>query len=202
MVLSVTYTLTDDNQVIIDFCAKANDATPINLTNHAYFTLGEGSGESLDLQIASSDRLELKDNGIPTGKVLPITETVFDFSQSINIGKRQNSKGQNSSINKGFDDCYILNGNRDETNDEFVNVRAVLKSNNNKVKMTLFTDQTALQLYTGHYLSKPFKSYQGVCLEAQNYTDAVNHNHFPTSILLPNEQYNQQIIYQFSILEN
>lgn len=193
--LQVSYHLTDNNTLEIDYFSVSDASTPINITNHAYFNLGDETCESLDLQLLASNFLELKEDSVPSGKVLSVDNSDFDLRQSINIGERQrNTTDVNLKNMKGFDYCYVLD------NDEFSNAKATLVSKNNGVKMSLFTDQTAVQLYTGYWLSGVLNAYQGVCLEAQNYSNAVNISHFPNSILLPDDEYKRKIIYQFECI--
>ncbi|XQW86843.1 aldose epimerase family protein [Thalassotalea piscium] len=193
--LQVKYHLTDDNQLEIDYFGKTDAPTPVSVTNHAYFNLGNDSAELLDLQIAASNMLERKENGLPSGNILSVKNSDFDFREPFNIGERQ---ANNSDVNLKkmacYDHCYVL----DE--DGMSTAKATLVSKNTGVKMSLFTNQPALQLYTGVALSGEFTAYQGVCLEAQHYSNAVNISHFPSSILLPNDEYKRKIIYQFECL--
>jgi aldose 1-epimerase len=191
--LFITYQLSEDNQLIIQYFANTDLATPINLTNHAYFNLGEKNCESLYLQMYSSSYLESNSDNIPTGKVLPVKNTDFDFSEPTNIGMRQNETYDKSLVEKlGYDHCFILDDS------PFEKSKAVLTSLENQINLTIYTDQPAIQLYTGFYLNGQFKSYQGLCLEAQNYPDADNNKHFPGNVLRPNQVYQRKIIYKFN----
>lgn len=194
--IKVEYSLTEENELMMNYTAKTDAATPINITNHAYFSLGESSGELLDLQVNASSMLERKDNGLPSGKVISVEQTDFDFQQTVNIGQRQ-QETQDKSLQEMqcYDHCFVLNHNDIGIAD------AVLTSPNNKVRMTLYTDQLAVQLYTGVALTSPFNPYQGVCLEAQNYTNAINIPHFPNSVLTPESEYKQSIIYHFESIK-
>ena len=193
--LQVTYQLTDNNQIEIDYFATTDAPTPINITNHAYFNLGEGNGQLLDVKIAASSMLERKDNGVPSGKLLPVENTDFDFRQLTNIGERQeNTTDINIQEMACFDHCFVLD------NTDITKPKAELVSKNNKVKMTVLTNQPAVQFYTGVALSGEFSAYQGVCLESQDYSNAVNIDHFPNTILTPDAEYNRKIIYQFDSL--
>ncbi len=179
--VSVTYHLTPDNKLDIQYVATATKATPINLTNHSYLHLGEENGGQLSLQLNASALLKTNPLGTPSGDIQSVMNTSFDFRIAQLIGIRQ----------KNYDHCYILDNGSD------LQEKAVLISKKNNIQMKIFTDQTAIQLYTGHLLSTPFKSYQGICLEAQNYTDAINFPHFPNSVLRPNTQYKKQITFGF-----
>lgn len=190
--LHVVYHLTEENELKIEYFAISDAPTPINLTNHAYFSLGEKSCEELKLQIMSSTILERKADGLPSGNFLSVKNTDFDFQEPISIGVRQqNATDDALKVMCCFDHCFVLNKS------EMDNPSALLSSDSNKVTMKVFTDQPAVQLYTGAALRGNFQTYQGVCLEAQNYSNAVNHSHFPNSILLPKMDYKKNIVFKF-----
>lgn len=192
VVVSVTYQLTPDNKLHIQYRASTTKATPINLTNHSYFHLGEQSCEQLSLEINASAYLKRNAIATPTGDFLSVANTDFDFRNAQLIGPRQQATNNEELKSLHcYDHCYILDNSPDQE------AKAVLTSQKNKVRMVLYTDQPALQLYTGYYLSTPFQAYQGVCLEAQNYTDAVNFRHFPNSVLQPALQYKRSITLEF-----
>jgi len=192
LTLSVTYQLTHGNKLLIQYSANSDNSTPVNLTNHCYFSLGNRSCEDLLLKIKSSFFLELNDANLPTGTILNVKGSDFDFNTLDNLGERQQQMQESVLINmKGYDHCFVLD------NSLLMETKAGLISLENNVCMTVYTDQPAMQLYTGAYLSGEFKPYQGVCLEAQNYPDAVNFKHFPNSILKANETYQKTIIYGF-----
>lgn len=191
--VSVNYRLTEDNQLRIEFFANTNAATPVNLTNHTYFNLGEPDARALKLQINANNYLELDDANVPTGKILSVADTDFDLNHQAPVGRREKVSEDSSITSRlGFDHCFVLNNN------DMTQPNAVLTSLKNKLKMTLFTDQKAIQLYTGAYLSKPFLPYQGLCLEAQNFTNAINIGHFPSCVLRENQQYRQRITLAFA----
>ncbi|WNC71776.1 aldose epimerase family protein [Thalassotalea psychrophila] len=191
--ISVQYQLTEENELIVNYLAKSDAATPINLTNHTYFNLGEATCEALMVQINASHYLERNQLNTPTGNIISVTNNDYDFRQQVSIGVRQaNTNDQELALMQGYDHCFVLDDSA------IASEKAVILSLQNNVKMTMYTDQPAMQLYTGSYLSGEFKRYQGLCLEAQNYPDAVNFNHFPSSILPPNELYKREIRFKFS----
>jgi len=194
--LSVTYQLSSDNKLSINYSANTDLTTVINLTNHAYFNLGEKNCEPLYLQMMSSAILETDDANIPTGKIVNISETDYDFNESACIGDRQKSAEEQSLKTKnGYDHCFILD------KAAFEKPKAILTSLSNQISLSVYTNQPAIQLYTGFYLSGNFSSYQGLCLEAQNYTDADNHKHFPSNTLKANQQYQRKIIFGFTSID-
>ena len=193
--LSVTYQLSDDNKLTIKYLANTDRVTPVNLTNHAYFNLGEEDCQSLHLQIKSSKFLESTADNLPTGKLICVANSDYDFAEPVCIGSRQqNTLDKSLKEKNGYDHCFVL----DDTPLE--HPKAVLTSIKNRVSLSVYTDQPTIQIYSGFYLNGKFKSYQGVCLEAQNYVDADNIKHFPGNVLTPDQQYQRTIIYGFSSL--
>jgi aldose 1-epimerase len=154
--------------------------------------LGEKDCQSLQLQIGSSAFLESDDNNIPTGNIISVDDTDYDFRKSVSVGNRQQSTDDESLKTKnGYDHCFVL----DRTS--FTEPKAILTSEQSLISLSIYTDQPAIQLYTGFYLSGNFNSYQALCLEAQNYPNAINVKHFQDSVLLPNEDYFRIIVYAF-----
>lgn len=192
LTLSVTYQLGADNKLSIQYSANTDVATPINLTNHAYFNLGEKDCQSLPLQMMSLAYLETDGANIPTGNIVATSGTDFNFKEAASIGDRQqNTHDQSLKEKQGYDHCFVLD------NTPFEQPKAILTSLKNQIRLSVYTDQPAIQLYTGFYLSDKFTSYQGLCLEAQNYPNAINVKQFPNSVLLPNEHYSRMIVYAF-----
>ncbi|MFT5298782.1 MAG: aldose 1-epimerase [Colwellia sp.] len=190
--VSVTYQLSADNKISIKYLANTDLATPINLTNHAYFNLAEKDGQSLYLQMMASAFLESDGENIPTGNIIKVAQTDYNFREPACVGKRQQQTLDKSIKEKhGYDHCFVLD------NAPFTKPKAVLTSLKNQISLSVYTDQPAIQLYTGFYLNDTFTAYQGLCLEAQNYTDAENNKNFPSNVLQPNQQYQREIIYKF-----
>lgn len=193
--ITVEFELTEENQLIIQYRGVTDAPTPINITNHSYFNLGETSCEALLLTINASNYLQSSASNTPTGKILSVLNSNFDFRNENCIGENQQQQiVKEKSSFQGFDHCMVLD------KPSLQKPCAVLSSKSKKVTMSLFTDQPALQLYTGSYLSNGFTAYQGVCLEAQGFPDAVNVDHFPSTILRSGESYHKTIIYQFALL--
>jgi aldose 1-epimerase len=190
--VSVTYQLIADNKLSIQYLANTDVSTPINLTNHAYFNLAEKDGQSLYLQMMSSAFLESNADNIPTGNIMDVAQTDYNFREPVCVGKRQQETLDKPLKEKnGYDHCFVLD------NTPFTEPKAVLTSLKNQISLSVYTDQPTIQLYTGFYLSDKFTAYQGLCLEAQNYTDAENNKHFPSNILQPHQKYQRKIIYKF-----
>ena len=194
--VGVDIELTDNNKVIIQYHGVCDAPTPINLTNHTYFNLGESTCGSLLLTMNASNYLETNTSNTPTGKILPVEGTVFEFNNENCIGKKQQLLINNDKYqSQGFDHCMVID------TPKLCSPCAELISTTNGIKMSVFTDQPALQFYTGSYLSDQFIRYQGVCLEAQGFPDAINFNHFPSIVLEIGTSYQKRIVYQFDYLK-
>ena len=186
----VTYTLTDNDSLNIQYIAETDKDTVINLCNHCYFNLGESDINALSLKLKSDHMLPVDETSIPTGELRSVKGTDFDFNETVKLSDRlANLTDEMLAVATGFDHCYTISG---DSND----VVAELSSDN--VKMSITTDQLGLQFYTAAYLSGVFKPFEGLCLEAQNYPDAINQAHFPSAVLKVGETYNKFVSYQFS----
>jgi aldose 1-epimerase len=186
--LWVTYSLTNENEFIVQYKAKTDKATHLNLTNHSYFNLTGIPEAALKQEILiNADRfLITDDNYIPTGKIQPVENTIYDFRKL-----RRVDYYFNKSIATGYNECYVLN-----KSDE--NLAAVLADPIGKRKMTVTTTAPGLVFYTGNYLGGKFRKCQGICLETEYFPDTPNQPEFPATILAPGQEMINQTIYQFS----
>ena len=188
----VTYQLTEQNELKISFSGQTDADTPINLTNHCYFNLGEESCKELELELQAARYLTLNENSVPTGAFTPVLKGDFCFREAKRLGPcLDEPKDEALRIAEGYDHCFVLD------HSPFSTPKAVLTSRRNKVQLQVFTDQPGIQLYTGRYLDGEFTPFQGVCLESQNFPDAINQAHFPNSVLRVGETYQHELIYQF-----
>ncbi|MFT5669986.1 MAG: aldose 1-epimerase [Glaciecola sp.] len=181
----VIYTLTHDDHLIIEYKASCDKVSPINMCNHAYFTLGEPSIHAMKLTVFADKYLPVDEKNIPTGKIFA-ANGMHNYMQAVTLGKRI--------ALKDIDDCYVLVKNSTQKASQLA---CVLTSNRNKISLSISTNQIAMQVYSGNYL--PVK-YSAIALEAQGLVDAVNQPGFATDWVGPNQNYRKVIDYYFQSL--
>lgn len=206
--VKVVYTLTDQNEVVIDYEAITDKATIINLTHHSFFNLqGEGQGDILEHQfVINADHFTPVDDGlIPTGEIKSVKGTPFDFLIRHTIGERINNNDEQLKFGKGYDHNWVLN--KKEVGG--LTLAATVTEPTSGRVMEVLTTEPAMQLYTGNFMDgkdigkggKPYQYRTAFCLETQHFPDSPNHSNFPTTILKPGEKYTQQTIYRFSVVK-
>jgi aldose 1-epimerase len=198
----VTYTLTENNEIIIDFKWKTDRKTVVNLTNHAYFNLhGAGRNDILDhvLTLKASAFTPVDTYMIPAGEIRPVAGTPFDFTSPHTIGERIENDDEQLHIGKGYDHNFVLDNNDD--------VDAILYDPASGRMLEVITDQPGMQLYTGNFLDgsqkghggKAFNYRSGVCLESGRFPDSPNKPHFPSTLAEPGVVYTSTTIYRLTI---
>lgn len=194
--IKISYKLTPDNAIIITYDASCDKDTIINLTNHTYFNLNGCTRDILNntVEIKSELITETDDTLIPTGKLIAVSGTPYDLNKPALLSDRIPAR-----LKGGFDINYVITG-------EGFRYAAYAYSPLTHIKMTVSTDQPAVQFYTAGALAEgtmgregqAYGPFYGLCLETQNYPDAVNHPEFPNCILNANESYHSITEYKFS----
>lgn len=190
--LEISFSLSDNNEIIIRYKAETDKKTPINLTNHAYFNLsGESDVLHHKLKIESDNFLEMYDDFIPSGRILTVKENLaYCFEGKNVIGEKMMQKSEHI---KGYNTYFIAKENQSK-----LKKIATLSSDLSGIKMNLLTTYPGFMLYSGDYLSYPFIPFSGLCLEAQNYPDAPNHTNFPNIFFGPEKVWEEIIVYSFT----
>ncbi|MEO5685328.1 MAG: aldose epimerase family protein [Chitinophagaceae bacterium] len=197
--VTVVYTLSDDDELGIEYSAETDKSTPVNLTNHSYFNLtGSVSNTILNhiLQIDADAYTPVDTTLIPTGVLQPVKGTPFDFTSPTAIGARI------ANVPGGYDHNFVLN-----SKDGSLHLAAVLTDSISGRKLEVFTTQPGLQFYTGNFLDGSFKTNDGksinkntaLCLETQHFPDSPNQPSFPSTILKPGEKYHSITKYKLSV---
>lgn len=199
---TVSYELTNDNQIIIKYRATTNASTIINLTNHAYFNLkGEGVGNILDheFQIHSNQFLPIDKHQIPTGKIRDVDGSPFDFRQTVILNDRVKNEDEQLEFAQGFDHTFI---NKQPIDQAIASAYAPASG----IVLEAFTSEPGLHFYSGNFLSddigksgKTYASHSGFCFESQHYPDSPNQPHFPNVTLHPGEVFESETRYKFTI---
>jgi aldose 1-epimerase len=199
----VVYTLTNQNELKIEYSATTDKDTVINLTHHSYFNfLGEGNGNILNHRIAiNADRFLPTDAGsIPTGELKPVVGTPFDFLKLTPIGARIDKDDEQLKFGNGYDHTWVING-RPGT----LRLAATVYEPFLGRRMEVWTTEPGVQFYTGNFLDgtlkgkagKPYPRRSGFCLETQHYPDSPNQPSFPTTTLRRGMTYRSTTIYRF-----
>ena len=201
---TVIYELNDQNAWKMDYTARTDKATPVNLSNHAYWNLaGAQSGTVLDqvLTVKADKYLLVDQQLIPTGETAPVEGTPLDFRAPHAIGERI-GQIKEKQFNGGYDHCLVVNHAKPGD----LAFCAKLKDPHSGRTMEVFTTQPGVQLYSANFPSGAFQgvngysypSHAGFCLETQHYPDSPNHPNFPSTVLKPGETYHETTIHKFS----
>jgi len=203
---SVTYRLTDDNAIEIDYRATTDKATPVNLTQHTYFNLkGEGEGDILDhqLMINANRYTPVDETLIPTGKTPAVQGTPFDFTSAKPIGRDIAADNEQLRFGGGYDHNWVLD--KGGKTGEMTLAATVYEPSSGRL-LEVFTQEPGIQFYSGNFLDgrlagksgKPYVHRGGFCLETQHYPDSPNQPTFPSTLLKPGDEYETKTVFKFS----
>lgn len=202
LTLSVTYTLTDDDQLILDYRARSDRDTVLNPTNHSYFNLGgQGSGsiEDHSLRLSCEAFTPARPDSVPDGRILSVKGTPFDFTKTRTIGERIDDDDEQLKNGKGYDHNYVI-----DKGFHPVALFAEARSPKTGITMEVFTDMPGVQFYTGNNISEntPGKDgavygpRSGFCLETQFYPNAINEKTFTPPVLAAGEDFRSRTVYR------
>ena len=210
LVSKVTYTLTNENELKIEYSATCDKSTVLNLTNHTYFNLaGEGDSTILDHQLTLfADKYVATDETNIPSSISKVSGTPFDFTKPNIIGDRIEQKHEQLKFGKGYDHTWVI---RDDGNlEDNMRHAATLRDPGSGRKMDIYTDQPGIQFYTGNYLDgsylgqsgKPYPFRSGLCLETQVFPDSPNHQGekgWKSCVLKPGDTYKHTTLHKFSV---
>lgn len=202
--VTVHYWLTNDDALRIEYRATTDKATPVNLTHHSYFNLaGHDAGKILNHELMiAADNITPVDKGlIPTGELMPVRGTPFDFTRPTPIGQRINEDNQQLKLGGGYDHNFVL-----RRWDGKLRLAATVHDPKTGRFLEVSTTEPGIQFYCGNFLDgsnvgkghHPYEFRTGFCLETQHFPDSPNHPQFPSTILRPGEVYRHTSVYRFS----
>ncbi len=205
--INISYSLSDDNELIMEYTAVTDKPTHVNLTHHSYFNLiSSRSGKSIadhQLRIYGSHITPVDENLIPTGELMPVEGTPFDFLEPVKIGDRVNDSHPQLQAGNGYDHNWVL----DKETSELQKAAEVLEPNSGRI-MEVWTTDPGIQFYGGNFMDGGDTGKDGTkhdyrtafCLEAQHFPDSPNQSDFPSTLLLPGEMLRKMDIYKFSVV--
>lgn len=202
--IQISYSLTPDNEIILRYKAVSDKTTPVNFTNHTYFNLNPagmqaaGSYVSIlnhEVQLYAEHYVETDADRIPTGKLLPVKNSPYDFRHPTLLSAGIKESGA------GFDTAFVIRREIDEQKA----LAAIIREPVTKRTLRVYSSQPALILYTGNFLNNElgrngdvYNTFAGLCLESQSFPDAVHHNEFPNTVIKAGELYSRETLWHFS----
>lgn len=201
----VTYTLSDSDELSVDYHATTDRPTPVNLTQHSYFNLGGGSGHDVlghELTIHASRFTPVDGSLIPTGVLAPVTGTPFDFRTQAPIGLRIGADDEQIRRAGGYDHNFVL----DRAGDGLVHAARLTDPDSGRT-MDVHTTEPGMQFYSGNFLDGVVRgkggrvhAYRsGLCLETQHFPDSPNQPDFPSTVLRPGKEYRSRTVFAFGV---
>ena len=202
---TVTFTLTDDNAIDIQYGAETDKPTIVNMTNHSYFNLdGDPSRDNSEylLMVDADNYTPVDSTFMTTGEIVTVEGTPMDFRQPTAVGARIDDDFQQLKNGLGYDHNWVLNTRGDDSR-----ACATLVSPKTGIKLEVFTNEPGIQVYAGNFLDGTLRGKKGitygrrasVCLETQKYPDTPNKPEWPTAVLRPGEKYDSHCIFRFSV---
>ena len=205
--MTVTYSFTDNNELVIDYKATTDKKTIVNLTNHGFFSLTGIANptptiENLQCQINADFFIPIDDTSIPTGEVVSVKGTPFDFTTMHAVGDMIDADDIQIKNGAGYDHCFVLNKKEDG---ELSYAAKIIEPVSGR-SMEVYTTEPGVQVYTDNWATgypgqhgATFPRRSGICFEAQHFPDSPNRGHFPSVVLCPGETYTQTTIYKFGV---
>ena len=205
LTVAVTYTLTDDDEMRLDYEATTDKPTILNLTNHAYWNLaGAGEGDILghEVTLHASRFVPVDASGIPSGKIAPVTGGPMDFTKAKTLAR---DFAQMTGTPGGYDHCYVIDHAKNSQTGALTLAGEAYEPRSGRV-LAVSTTEPGIQLYTGNFLDgsvvgkggKAYKKNYGFCLETQHYPDSPNQPTFPSTVLRPGETFRSTTVHHFS----
>ena len=207
MKTTVVYSFTDDNELVIEYMATTNKKTIINLTSHGFFSLAGIANptptiENLECEINADFYIPIDNTSIPTGEILRVEGTPFDFRKPKTVGQDIDADNEQIKKGAGYDHCFVLN-KKEEGELSFA---ARIKEPVSGRIMEVYTTEPGVQVYTDNWADgykgqngATFPRRSAICFEAQHFPDSPNRPYFPSVVLNPGEQYTQKTVYRFAV---
>lgn len=204
---TVVYSFTDDNELVIEYMATTNKKTIINLTSHGFFSLAGIANptptiENLECEINADFYIPIDNTSIPTGEILRVEGTPFDFRKPKTVGQDIDADNEQIKNGAGYDHCFVLN-KKEEGELSFA---SRIKEPVSGRIMEVYTTEPGVQVYTDNWADgykgqngATFPRRSAICFEAQHFPDSPNRPYFPSVVLNPGEQYTQKTVYRFAV---
>ena len=205
---TVVYTLNNLNELTVEFKAGTTLNTVVSLTLHPYFNLSNNPENTIEdhyVKIRAHKYLPIGQDTIPTGIMADVTGTPFDFTKPERVGAHIGKEDEQLRIANGYDHCFVV----DKEENQIVEMATVFSEDSGRI-LKIFSNAPGIQLYTSNFLHrqvcangiKPFRKWQALCLEPQQFPNAPNEPLFPSPVLRPGELYHHKIVYKFGILNS
>lgn len=209
LTMTVMYTLTDDNELVIDYKGTTNKKTIVNMTSHGFFSLAgidnpTPSAMNCEVEINADHYLPIDETSIPTGEILKVEGTPFDFRTPHAVGERVDADDEQIRNGAGYDHCYVLNKREPG---ELSFAARIVEPNSGRT-MEVYTTEPGVQFYSDNWADgyagqhgATFGKRSALCFEAQHFPDSPNHPYFPSVVLKPGDVYTQKTIYKFGLAD-